>query len=125
AHLRSALSKAESIQIEKTDAGYVFKKEQVTPVVATAFAQGQIDSSLFLAAKRAGLNHKLTMDLANVFGYDIDFAMDIRKGDSFEVLYEQKTIAGERVGTGNILAARFTNRGKTYTAVRYTNKQGA
>ncbi|WP_415845654.1 peptidoglycan DD-metalloendopeptidase family protein [Stutzerimonas zhaodongensis] len=124
AKLRSPLNKLENVQLERSDAGYVFNKEQLKPDVNTAYAYGRIDSSLFLAAKRAGLTHNLTMDLANVFGYDIDFAMDIRKGDTFEVVYEQKTIAGEMVGTGNILAARFTNRGKSYTAVRYTNKQG-
>ncbi|MFL9813335.1 peptidoglycan DD-metalloendopeptidase family protein [Stutzerimonas sp. VN223-3] len=122
--LRSPINKLETLQLEKLGSGYVFKKEHLKPDVTTAYAQGRIDSSLFLAAKRAGLSHNLTMDLANVFGYDIDFAMDIRKGDSFEVIYEEKSIAGERVGTGNILAARFTNRGKSYTAVRYTNKQG-
>jgi murein DD-endopeptidase MepM/ murein hydrolase activator NlpD len=124
ARLRSPLNKLENVQLERSDTGYVFKKEQLKPDVNTAYAYGRIDSSLFLAAKRAGLTHNLTMDLANVFGYDIDFAMDIRKGDTFEVVYEQKTIAGELVGTGNILAARFTNRGKSYTAVRYTSKQG-
>jgi len=122
--LRSPINKLETLQLEKLESGYTFKKEHLKPEVTTAYAQGRIDSSLFLAAKRAGLSHNLTMDLANVFGYDIDFAMDIRKGDSFEVIYEEKSIAGERVGTGNILAARFTNRGKSYTAVRYTNKQG-
>ncbi|MGY8822154.1 MAG: peptidoglycan DD-metalloendopeptidase family protein [Pseudomonadales bacterium] len=124
AQLRSQLNKLESVQLERSGTSYVFKKEQLKPDVSTAYAYGRIESSLFLAAKRAGLSHNLTMDLANVFGYDIDFAMDIRKGDSFEVIYEQKTVAGDRVGTGNILAARFTNRGKSYTAVRYTNKQG-
>ena len=124
ASLASPINKLEHIQLEKSADSYVFKKEKITPEVGTAYAHGEIESSLFLAAKRAGLNHSLTMDLANVFGYDIDFAMDIRKGDSFEVIYEEKLVDGERVGTGNILAARFTNRGKSYTAVRYTNKQG-
>lgn len=124
ARLSSPINRLESLQLEKTDNGYTFKKEKLEPDVTTTYAFGQIESSLFLAAKNAGLSHNLTMDLANVFGYDIDFAMDIRKGDSFEVVYEEKTIDGERVGTGNILAARFTNRGKNYTAVRYTNKQG-
>ena len=64
------------------------------------------------------------MDMANVFGYDIDFAQDIRQGDDFDVIYEQKVVNGKVVGNGPILSARFTNRGKTYTAVRYTNKQG-
>ncbi|MGK9065847.1 peptidoglycan DD-metalloendopeptidase family protein [Stutzerimonas chloritidismutans] len=124
ARLRSPVSKLESYQVERTKGGFSFTKEHVKPEIHSAYAQGHIESSLFLAAKRAGLDHNLTMDLANVFGYDIDFAMDIRKGDSFEVIYEEKTVDGDRVGTGNILAARFTNRGKSYTAVRYTNKQG-
>lgn len=124
ASLRSKLNSLETLALEQTPKGYVFKKEQVKPEVSTVYARGEIDSSLFLAAKRAGLSHNLTMDLANIFGYDIDFALDIRKGDSFEVIYEEKTVEGQRVGTGNILAARFTNRGKTYSAVRYTSKDG-
>ncbi|MFI8463402.1 MULTISPECIES: peptidoglycan DD-metalloendopeptidase family protein [Stutzerimonas stutzeri subgroup] len=125
AGLRSKLNSLETLALEKTPDGYSFKKEQIKPEISSVYARGEIDSSLFLAAKRAGLSHNLTMDLANVFGYDIDFALDIRKGDSFEVIYEEKTVEGQRVGTGNILAARFTNRGKTYSAVRYTNKDGA
>ena len=124
ARLTSPLSKLESVQLENTDGRFVFKKQQIKPETVTAYAHGRIESSLFLAAKRAGLSHNMTMDLANIFGYDIDFAMDIRKGDSFEVVYEEKSVGGERIGTGNILAARFINRGQTYTAVRYTNKQG-
>lgn len=124
ARLTSPLSKLESVQLQNVDGRYVFKKEQIKPETVTAYAHGRIESSLFLAAKRAGLSHNLTMDLANIFGYDIDFAMDIRKGDSFEVIYEEKSVGGERIGSGNILAARFINRGETYTAVRYTNKQG-
>ncbi|QLF93860.1 peptidoglycan DD-metalloendopeptidase family protein [Pseudomonas sp. ABC1] len=122
--IHSRLSKLESIRLDKTAKGYAFKKEQIKPQVSSGYAAGRIESSLFLAARQAGLSHNLTMDLANIFGYDIDFAMDIRTGDSFEVIYEEKTVDGEHVGTGNILAARFTNRGKTHTAVRYTNKQG-
>lgn len=83
-----------------------------------------IKSSLSASAQRAGLSHSMTMDMARVLGYDIDFAQDIRPGDEFDVVYEQKVMDGKVVGTGNILSARFTNRGKTYTAVRYTNKQG-
>ena len=124
ARLSSPINRLESLQLVNTGNSYSFTKEQLKPDVSTNYAYGEIESSLFLAAKRAGLSHNLTMDLANIFGYDIDFAMDIRKGDAFEVIYEEKTIDGERVGTGNILAARFTNRGKSYTAVRYTNKQG-
>lgn len=122
--LHSQLSDLESISLSKTDSGYDFKREMVKPDVHESYAHGVINSSLFVAAKRAGLSHNLTMDLANIFGYDIDFAMDIREGDEFEVIYQNKKVGDKSVGTGNILSARFTNRGKTYTAVRYTDKQG-
>lgn len=122
--LQSKLSDLESISLAKTDKGFAFKRELTKPAVRATYAHGVIDSSLFLSAKRAGMSHNLTMDLANVFGYDIDFAQDIREGDEFEVIYEEKVINGKQVGAGNILAARFINRGKPFTAVRYTNKQG-
>ncbi|HSX89377.1 MAG TPA: peptidoglycan DD-metalloendopeptidase family protein [Pseudomonas sp.] len=122
--LRTKLSDLESISLTKNDNGYAFKRELVKPDVKNAYIRGVINSSLFLSAKRAGLSHGLTMDLANIFGYDIDFALDIREGDEFELIYEEKMVNGKRVGTGDILSARFTNRGKTFTAVRYTNKQG-
>ncbi|MDQ7987534.1 peptidoglycan DD-metalloendopeptidase family protein [Pseudomonas sp. G34] len=122
--LHSQLSDLESVSLSKTDSGYDFKRELVKPDVHESYAHGVINSSLFVAAKRAGLSHNLTMDLANIFGYDIDFAMDIREGDEFEVIYQNKKVGDKTVGTGNILSARFTNRGKTYTAVRYTDKQG-
>ncbi|NQD93659.1 peptidoglycan DD-metalloendopeptidase family protein [Pseudomonas sp. CrR25] len=122
--LRSKLSDLESISLAKSAKGFSFKRELVKPEVRTAYARGVINSSLFLSAKRAGLSHGLTMELANVFGYDIDFAMDIREGDEFELIYEEKVVNGKQVGSGDILSARFTNRGKTFTAVRYTDKQG-
>jgi murein DD-endopeptidase MepM/ murein hydrolase activator NlpD len=120
----SKLNDLESISLTRSDKGFSFKRELVKPDVRTSYAHGVINSSLFLSAKRAGLSHSLTMDLANVFGYDIDFAQDIREGDEFELIYEEHVVNNKQVGNGNILSARFTNRGKTYTAVRYTSKQG-
>lgn len=122
--LQSKLSDLESISLDKTPQGYAFKRELIKPDVRATYTHGVINSSLSQSAQRAGLSHSLTMDMASVFGYDIDFSEDIRQGDEFELVYEQKVIKDKVVGTGSILSARFTNRGKTYTAVRYTNKQG-
>ncbi|WP_312935563.1 peptidoglycan DD-metalloendopeptidase family protein [Pseudomonas sp.] len=124
ASLHSKVSGLESIRLIRSDKGYSFSREISKPVVRTAYAHGVIKSSLSASAQRAGLSHSLTMDMARVLGYDIDFAQDIRQGDEFDVVFEQKVMDGKVVGTGNILSARFSNRGKTYTAVRYTNKQG-
>lgn len=122
--MRSKVSELETMRIDRTDSGYAFSKDIVKPEVRTRFARGSIDSSLFLAAQKAGMSHGLTMEMANIFGYDVDFARDIRKNDNFEVMYEELHVGDKRVGTKNILAARFTNKGKTFTAVRYTDKNG-
>ena len=123
-NLHSKVSDLETITLTKNDKGYTFNRITAKPTVRSAYVHGVINSSLSQSAARAGLSHSLTMDMANVFGYDVDFAQDIRQGDEFDVIYEQKVVNGIAVGNGPILSARFTNRGKTYTAVRYTNKQG-
>ncbi len=82
-------------------------------------AQGVIDSSLFQAANDAGISDNIIMQLAGIFGWDIDFVLDIRKGDSFTVLYEEIFRNGEKIADGNILAAEFINDKQTYQAVRY------
>lgn len=90
-----------------------------------AYASGIINSSLFLSAQKAKLSDRLTMQLATIFGWDIDFALDIRNGDVFSVAYEEFYRDGEKVRDGAIVAAQFTNQGKTYTAIRYVDADGS
>lgn len=87
-------------------------------------AHGVIVSSLFEAGDQAGMSDLMTLKLANAFGYDIDFAQDLREGDSFSVIYDQVYREGERLRAGEVLAATFINQGKRYTAIRYTNAKG-
>lgn len=94
------------------------------PEYRTRFAFGTIDSSLFLAGQNAGMSDSLTMELAQIFGWDIDFVMDIRQGDKFSMIYQEKHLDGKMIGYGPILAARFTNNGRTYNAIRYTDLSG-
>lgn len=89
----------------------------------TAHASGVIESSLFLAAQEAGISQNLIMELAGIFGWDIDFVLDIRTGDHFTVIYEEIFRNGEKIKDGNILTAEFVNQGKSYRAVRYTNPE--
>lgn len=87
-------------------------------------ASSTIDTSLFLAGQRAGLSDALIMELANIFGWDIDFALDIRTGDQFSVVYEEKYLDGEKVKDGTIVAAEFINQDQVYRAARYTDTTG-
>ncbi|MEP3562360.1 MAG: peptidoglycan DD-metalloendopeptidase family protein, partial [Marinobacter sp.] len=94
------------------------------PEIRPAFAAGVIDGSLYLSAREAGMDDRLTMELAGIFGWDIDFVYDVRKGDQFEVVYEQLYIDGEEFSTGRILSAKFTNRGEENIALLYTDSNG-
>ena len=87
-------------------------------------ASGIITSSLYEGAKRAGLPDELTMELANIFGWDIDFALEIRAGDRFSMIYEEQYLDGEKYDNGAILAAEFVNRGQVFRAVRYEDGNG-
>ncbi len=89
-----------------------------------AYASGTIDSSLFAAGQKAGLSDTVVMQLAAIFGWDVDFALDIRHGDSFTVLYEQQYLDGEKLADGNIIAAEFINQGTAYNAIRFTDPSG-
>jgi murein DD-endopeptidase MepM/ murein hydrolase activator NlpD len=95
-----------------------------TPERRIKNASGSINNSLFVSAQAAGMSDSMTMELAGIFGWDIDFALDIRKGDQFTVLYEELYLDGEHIGNGEILAAEFINQGKSYQAVRYTDAGG-
>lgn len=123
--LRTRGDELETLIVDKTHEGYRFHTEAMVPEARSGYAFGVIDSSLVAAAKESGLSYALTMDLANIFAYDIDFALDIQKGDTFEVLYEEKVVKGKSLGRGSILAARFTNQGKLYTAIRHKTRSGS
>jgi murein DD-endopeptidase MepM/ murein hydrolase activator NlpD len=85
---------------------------------------GTIESSLFAAGTAAGLTDATTMELAEIFRWDVDFVLDLRAGDSFTLIYDQLQRDGEIVGTGEILAAEFVNDGKHYRALRYRTADG-
>ena len=90
----------------------------------TMVASGEITSSLYADAKRAGLDGSVVNQIADVFKYDIDFSEDLKDGDTFQVVYEQSFLEGEPYRQGRIQAARFTNRGNTYSAFRYDAGRG-
>lgn len=112
------------LQVVTTESGYDTRLIAREPERHMVRAAGKINDSLFIAAQRAGLPENITMELAGIFGWDIDFALDIREDDQFAVLYEELYLDGERIGTGNILAAEFVNQDKVHQAVRYTDAQG-
>ncbi len=87
-------------------------------------ATGVIQNSLFIAGKNAGLSDSMVMKLANIFGWDIDFVLDIRQGDSFSLIYEKLYRDGEFLRDGDIYAATFVNQGEIFRAIRFASDDG-
>ena len=98
------------------------KKEAQT---ITSFGFGEIRDSFYKSAKDVGIPDSIIMDFAYIFGWDIDFIFDVRKGDKFSVIYETDFSEGEKISSGDIVFAEFTNREKKYIAQRFfDNVQG-
>ena len=86
---------------------------------------GRLDDSLFNAVEDAGESAEIAMRLAQIFGYDLDFYTDPRKGDTFQVVLEKKKYTnGELAGYGRILAAEYVNNGKKYQALFFHDDLG-
>jgi murein DD-endopeptidase MepM/ murein hydrolase activator NlpD len=121
--LKRPMSHSETLHVERNDSGFVASVETVPLERKVVTAAGTIDSSLFLASSAAGVRDITTMELADVFRFDVDFTQ-LRTGDSFTLIYEQLSRDGEIVADGEILAAEFINDGKRYRAVRFENAAG-
>lgn len=109
----------------RNNKSFTVQKITLEPEEKPSLQSAIIESSLFLAGQKAGMSATVIMELANIFGWDIDFALDIRKGDTFKIFYNKKYLDDKFIGNGPIMAAEFTNRGKTFKAVRYTHKNGS
>ena len=84
-----------------------------------AMKSGVIRSSLFAATDAAGIPDAVGMQLADIFGGDVDFYRDLRKGDRFSVVYEEQHLSGTFVRAGRVLAAEFVNNGRSFRAIYY------
>jgi murein DD-endopeptidase MepM/ murein hydrolase activator NlpD len=122
AQLDYAFSVTDTLRIVKTPDNTFSSAIHSKPVdTRINYAQGQINNSFWNAGVEAKLTDNQIMSLAGVFGWDVDFALGIRKGDSFYVMFEERFVDGEFIENGDIVAAQFVNRGETYTAIRYSD----
>ena len=107
-----------SILIEITDKISIKKISKDVELIQS-FKSGVIKTSFYEAALDAEIPDSIIMDFAYIFGWDVDFIFDIREGDSFNVIYETPYSEGEKVKNGDIILAKFVNRGKIYSANRF------
>jgi murein DD-endopeptidase MepM/ murein hydrolase activator NlpD len=122
--LERNLSLTEQLKVSRATDGFRADVSARPIEARTVVAHGVIASSLFDAAQDAGLQDQTVLQLAQVFGWDIDFALDLRPGDEFTVSYQRLYQHGQYLQDGPILAARFTNQGHEVRAVRYRAPDG-
>ena len=124
--LTRRVSDTELLSIARRPTGGFNTRSVKTPIeTKTAQVRGTINGSLFVAGRVVGLTPEIAQQLANdVFGWQVDFARDIRAGDRFNVVYEQKFRDDAYLGDGHILAAELVSNGETHQAIRYTSADG-
>jgi len=109
------------LTIERDGARFSARTETAPLQAQVALGSGGIRTSLFAATDDANIPDAIASQMADMFSGDIDFHRELRKGDRFSIVYETLTADGEPItwdgGAGRLLAAEFTNNGRTYSAV--------
>ena len=123
--LERRLNEAQTLKVSRDASGLKADVLQDPLESRPRVLKGVINSSLFEAVEAAGGHDQTAVGLADIFGWDIDFVLDIQPGDSFVVSYQELFQNGVYVKDGPILAASFTNAGRQYKAVRYVDPEGS
>jgi murein DD-endopeptidase MepM/ murein hydrolase activator NlpD len=122
--LRYFYSTEKVLEVRRGAAGFEARDRAIAATPRIVHRSGTIRSSLFAATDNAGIPDAMAMQIARIFATDIDFHQDLRKGDTFTVVYEMLYESGELVATGRILAAEFVNQGHAYHAVLFHDEEG-
>jgi len=122
--LRTEFDDENWLFVERSEDGLASRLEARNLEVRVAEVEAEITSSLFNAGKNAGLSDNMILRLAGIFGWDIDFALDIRRGDRFALVFEEIYRDGQFLRQGAILGARFINQGDSFAAIRFDAGNG-
>jgi murein DD-endopeptidase MepM/ murein hydrolase activator NlpD len=122
--LRFLQASGDMLTVTRDHDGFVARSAAPEVDTQVAMRSGEIRTSLFAAADAANLPDAITLALTEIFGGEIDFHHDLRRGDTFTVVYEARAIEGEPAGAGRILAAEFVNQGVVYRAYQWTDPEG-
>ena len=110
-----------AVRIERAGQSLVASEQRAQIETRSVLKSAVIRSSLFAAADTAGIPDAVAIQLADVFGSDIDFHRELRQGDRFSVLYEMHSVDGRPLRSGRVLAAEFSNQGRKYRALRFAD----
>lgn len=121
-HLANTSSNA--LHIRRQGDGFVSENSGEALETRVVMRSGRIASSLFAATDSAGVPDSVADQMADIFSTAIDFREDLRKGDTFSVVYTVNYRNGEPIATGKLLAAEFVNSGHAHRAVLFRDPFG-
>ena len=116
--------KEEIVRVSLDSGEYKCENIPIEYEIKTNKLSGTIEESLWLAGLEAGLTDELILEFADIFAWTVDFSVEVRKGDSFKVLFEEKYRDGKYVGINKILAGSFTNAGEEFKAYLFEDDEG-
>lgn len=120
----SALNLTSALQVDREESGFTASIIERPIEIRKRIAHGVIETSLYESGADAELSDKTIMNLAGIFAWDVDFVLDIRKGDNYFVQWEEIWQDGEYVTDGEIIAAEFNNDGSSFQAIRFVDSSG-
>ena len=112
------------LSVDRVGEGFQTFEQQVELTPAIEMKSGEIKTSLFAATDAAGIPDSVALQLADIFGGDIDFHRDLRDGDRFNVVYETVYLDGNQIRSARVLAAEFLSRGRIFRAVWFQDPWG-
>jgi murein DD-endopeptidase MepM/ murein hydrolase activator NlpD len=118
------ISESQRLWIQRDGEGFMSEIVDLGFEIRTAGAHGMIEETLWEAANDAGLDSDVIGKITEMFAWDVDFFLDVRAGDSFTVVYEERWRDGVKLSNGEIIAAEYVNQGKAYRAARYVDAAG-
>ncbi|HRE70993.1 peptidoglycan DD-metalloendopeptidase family protein [Accumulibacter sp.] len=110
--------------VERSGDGFVAHGQALQLESRTVVKSGEIHHSLFGATDDADIPDAIAMQMVAIFGSEVDFHRDLRKGDRFSLVYEALTYRGQAVRSGRILAAELVNDQKVLQAYWFQPEQG-
>lgn len=119
-----ALNDEEELRVRKENGAWIAAKEKIEYEIRLKTVEGTVDSSLYAAALGQGLDERAVIAMANVFEWTIDFAQDVRVGDNFKFIYEERYRDGKYAMPGDVLAAKYVNDGTVYLGYRFVDSKG-
>lgn len=114
----------EKLHVTRSEDGWVAERRPIEYDLRLRTVEGEIESSLYVSAMEQGLDDRAIVALAEVFQWELDFVMDVRKGDTYRFIFEERYLDGEYVMPGEVKAARFVNAGEPYYAFAYATSDG-